>query len=199
MSAGSSAPNRAAAGPKAGGVFVEYSRVQSSRGGSPHSADPGSTPCPVPPKTEGKGPKLSKFLCFAVYSANLAFGRVYKPILDELGLTYTQYIALVALGEEDDQTVGVLGEKLFLESNTLTPILKKLEALGYIRRQRDPADERQVRLSLTAAGRRLLDKDPAASLFDATGLGADFPAVQQSVARLRDNLMRATQTEPGKP
>jgi DNA-binding MarR family transcriptional regulator len=150
-------------------------------------------------KAESQGPKLSNFLCFAVYSANLAFGRVYKPILEPLGLTYTQYIAMVALGEEDDQTVGVLGEKLFLESNTLTPILKKLESLGYIRRQRDPADERQVRVSLTVAGRRLLENDPAASLLDATGLGAEFPAVQQTVARLRDNLMRATQAEPGKP
>ena len=154
---------------------------------------------PRSPKAEGKGPKLSNFLCFAVYSANLAFGRVYKPVLEELGLTYTQYIAMVALCEEDDQTVGVLGEKLFLESNTLTPILKKLESLGYIRRRRDPADERQVRVSLTVAGRRLLENDPAASLVDATGLGADFPAVQKTVARLRDNLMRATQAEPGKP
>ena len=154
---------------------------------------------PRSPKAPNEGRKLSNFLCFAVYSANLAFGRVYKPILDALGLTYTQYIAMVALGEEDDQTVGVLGEKLFLESNTLTPILKKLESLGYIRRRRDPADERQVRVSLTLAGRRLLEKDPAASLVDATGLGADFPAVQQTVARLRDNLMRATQAEPGKP
>ena len=72
--------------------------------------------------------KLSNFLCFAIYSANLAFGRAYKPILDKLGLTYTQYVAMVALTEQDDQTVGALGEKLFLESNTLTPILKKLES-----------------------------------------------------------------------
>src|SRR5262245_29307261 len=114
--------------------------------------------------TAGKeSPKLSNFLCFAVYSANLAFGRAYKPILDPLGLTYTQYIALVALSDEDEQTVGVLGEKLFLESNTLTPILKKLESMGYIHRQRDPADERQVRVSLTTAGRRLLEKNIGAS------------------------------------
>lgn len=68
--------------------------------------------------------KLSDFLCFAVYSTNLAFGKAYKPILERLGLTYTQYITVVALWEQDDQTVGSLGEKLFLESNTLTPILK---------------------------------------------------------------------------
>jgi DNA-binding MarR family transcriptional regulator len=156
-------------------------------------------PVPRSPKAESKGRKLSNFLCFAVYSANLAFGRAYKPILEALGLTYTQYIAMVALSEEDDQTVSVLGEKLFLESNTLTPILKKLESMGYIRRQRDPADERQVRVSLTPAGRRLLEKDLGSSLVEATGLGEDFPVVQKTVARLRDNLLRATQAESGKP
>src|ERR1700677_3085369 len=99
--------------------------------------------------------KLAVFLFFAIYSANLAFGKAYKPILDELGLTYTQYITIIALWEEDNQTVSGLGEKLFLESNTLTPILKKLEGIGYLRRQRDSADERQVMVSLTEAGRRL--------------------------------------------
>ena len=145
------------------------------------------------PKAFSQGRKLSNFLCFAVYSANLAFGRAYKPILDALGLTYTQYIALVALTEEDEQTVSVLGEKLFLESNTLTPILKKLEQMGYIRRHRDPADERQVRVSLTPAGRRLLEKDLGESIVEATGLGKEFPAVQQTVSRLRDNLLRTTE------
>ncbi|ANM11020.1 MULTISPECIES: MarR family winged helix-turn-helix transcriptional regulator [unclassified Rhizobium] len=143
------------------------------------------------------GRKLSNFLCFAVYSANLAFGRAYKPILDALGLTYTQYIAMVALSEQDDQTVSMLGEKLFLESNTLTPILKKLEAVGFITRHRDPADERQVRVSLTPAGRAILETNPGSSLTDATGLGDDFPIVQKSVTRLRDNLLRA-QAEPEK-
>jgi DNA-binding MarR family transcriptional regulator len=148
------------------------------------------------PKAAGKGRKLSNFLCFAVYSANLAFGRAYKPILDAVGLTYTQYIAMVALSEQDEQTVSVLGEKLFLESNTLTPILKKLEQSGLVRRQRDPADERQVRLSLTQAGRRLLEKDLGGLLIDATGLGEEFPVVQQTVSRLRDNLIRNTTAEP---
>lgn len=139
-------------------------------------------------------PALSKFLCFAVYSANLAFGRAYKPLLDKLGLTYTQYIALVALSDARDQTVGALGEKLFLESNTLTPILKKLESLGFLERRRDPADERQVRLNLTQAGRAIVETDFSAQLIAATGLGEEeFPAVQQTVARLRDNLLSATQ------
>ena len=153
---------------------------------------------PPAPHTERESPKLSNFLCFAVYSANLAFGRAYKPILEALGLTYTQYIALVALAEEDDQTVGALGDKLFLESNTLTPMLKKLEQVGYVRRQRDPADERQVRISLTPAGRDLLNTETGVSLIEATGLGEDFAAVQRSVVRLRDNLLRATQAKPSK-
>ena len=150
------------------------------------------------PKPAPNGRKLSNFLCFAVYSANLAFGRAYKPILDAVGLTYTQYIAMVALSEDDEQTVSVLGEKMFLESNTLTPILKKLEQIGFIRRHRDPADERQVRVSLTPAGRRLIEKDLGDSLIDATGLGDEFPVVQQTVSRLRDNLLRNTQAEPEK-
>jgi DNA-binding MarR family transcriptional regulator len=156
-------------------------------------------PTPSSQKASDEGGKLSNFLCFAVYSANLAFGRAYKPILDKLGLTYTQYIAMVALSDADEQTVGALGEKLFLESNTLTPILKKLESMGFIRRQRDPADERQVRVSLTPAGRNVLETDPGAALLEATGLGEDFPVVQKTVARLRDNLLQATQAKPEKP
>ncbi|MDR9760848.1 MarR family transcriptional regulator [Rhizobium redzepovicii] len=151
-------------------------------------------PAPAAPGADRR--KLSTFLCFAVYSANLAFGRAYKPVLDALGLTYTQYIAMVALSEDDDQTVSMLGEKLFLESNTLTPILKKLESSGFITRHRDPADERQVRVSLTPAGRDLLDTDPGSVLIDAVGLGDDFPIVQKSVTRLRDNLLRARAQKP---
>ncbi|MDB5440542.1 MAG: marR family protein, partial [Caulobacteraceae bacterium] len=124
-------------------------------------------------------PKLADFLCFAIYSANLAYGRAYKPILERLGLTYTQYIAIVALWEEDNQTVSGLGEKLFLESNTLTPILKKLEVMGYLRRQRDPTDERQVLVSLTEAGRRLREKGLTMNLVEASGLSPeDFPKMQ---------------------
>jgi DNA-binding MarR family transcriptional regulator len=144
------------------------------------------------PKAKAKGQQLSKFLCFAVYSANLAFGRAYKPILDAVGLTYTQYIAMVALSEQDEQTVSALGEKLFLESNTLTPMLKKLEQTGYLRRTRDPSDERQVKVSLTAAGRRLLENELGARLVEACGLGDEFSVVQKNVVRLRDNLLRNT-------
>jgi MarR family transcriptional regulator, organic hydroperoxide resistance regulator len=138
---------------------------------------------------------LSDFLCFAVYSANLAFGKAYKPILEELGLTYTQYITIIALWEEDDQTVSGLGEKLFLESNTLTPILKKLEAMGYLERQRDPEDERQVRVSLTKGGRRLREKGLKMDLVEATGLAPDdFAKVQKAIVTLRNNLIASLRT-----
>jgi DNA-binding MarR family transcriptional regulator len=142
-----------------------------------------------------KPAKLGDFLCFAVYSANLAFGRAYRPILDKLGLTYTQYVTLVALSEDDDQTVGELGDKLFLESNTLTPILKKLEQLGLVDRRRDPADERQVRVNVTPAGRKLRQQveTSASGLFEATDLGDDFAKVQQTIARLRDNMLRSAE------
>jgi DNA-binding MarR family transcriptional regulator len=150
----------------------------------------------TPPNTT----KLGDFLCFAVYSANLAFGRAYRPILDKVGLTYTQYVALVALGEEENQTVGDLGDRLFLESNTLTPILKKLETLGLVERRRNPADERQVRVNLTAAGRKLRQQVEAnaSDLIGATGLGDDFGKVQRTVSRLRDNLLRSTGAADGK-
>jgi DNA-binding MarR family transcriptional regulator len=135
-------------------------------------------------------PKLADFLCFAIYSANLAYGRAYKPILDELGLTYTQWIAIVSLWEEDGQTVSGLGRKLFLESNTLTPILKKLEAMGYLKRRRNPKDERQVRVSLTEAGRKLRQKGAAMTLVKETRLAPkDFAKLQKAVSALRDNLL----------
>jgi DNA-binding MarR family transcriptional regulator len=140
--------------------------------------------------------KLSDFLCFAVYSTNLAFGKAYKPILEKLGLTYTQYITIVALWEEDNQTVGSLGEKLFLESNTLTPILKKLEAMGYLQRQRDPEDERQVRINLTKSGRDLRAGRPEMGLADATGLTLDdFTQMQKAIVTLRNNLIKSMNTE----
>jgi DNA-binding MarR family transcriptional regulator len=113
-----------------------------------------------------------------------------------LGLTYTQYITIVALWEEDHQTVGSLGEKLFLESNTLTPILKKLEAMGYLQRQRDPEDERQVRISLTKSGRQLREDRPEKGLSHATGLEPEeFAQLQNAIVKLRNNLIKSTKAE----
>ena len=146
----------------------------------------------APPPAAQRG--LADFLCFSIYSANLAFGRAYKPLLDELGITYTQWIAIVALWEEDHLTVKGLGERLFLESNTLTPILKKLEELGYVRRQRDPGDERQVIVSLTETGRSLRERGGRNNLVNATGLTSEeFAEIQKAVAKLRDNLVEHVQ------
>ena len=98
---------------------------------------------------------LDNQLCFALYSASLAMTRVYKPLLDELGLTYPQYLAMLVLWEQDGLMVSELGERLFLDSGTLTPLLKRLEAAGLITRLRAVADERRVHITLTAAGRQL--------------------------------------------
>ena len=137
---------------------------------------------------------LADYLCFSVYSTNLAFGKAYKSMLDKLGLTYTQYITVVALGEEAGVTVGRLGEKLFLESNTLTPILKKLEAMGYVERQRDPQDERVVRVRLSRSGRKLRDQgvESNACVVEAAGLTpAEFTKLQKTMVTLRDTLLKS--------
>lgn len=139
--------------------------------------------------------RLGEFLCFAVYSANHAFNRVYKPLLGALGLTYPQYLAMVALWEQDDQTVGGLGARLFLESSTLTPLIKRLETDGLVTRARDAEDERVVRVRLTAAGRALRVKAETVPgcILDASGLDA------VSLARLRNQISALRDTLAGTP
>jgi DNA-binding MarR family transcriptional regulator len=102
--------------------------------------------------------KVDNFICFALYSAGHAFTRLYKPLLDPLGLTYPQYLVMAVLWEKDDQPVGEIGEKLLLESSTLTPLLKRLETAGMVRRTRDRDDERVVRIRLTPEGAALKQK-----------------------------------------
>jgi DNA-binding MarR family transcriptional regulator len=99
--------------------------------------------------------KLDSQLCFAVYSASLAMTRLYKPLLAELNLTYPQYLVMLALWQRDGLTVSELGAQLSLDSGTLTPLLKRLEANALVSRLRDVADERRVHITLTAAGRKL--------------------------------------------
>jgi DNA-binding MarR family transcriptional regulator len=150
------------------------------------------------PPSDPSQRRLADFLCFAVYSANLAFGRAYRPILDALGLTYTQYVTMIALFEEEEQTVSGLGEKLFLESNTLTPILKKLEGMGYLERVRDKVDERQVRLRLTGEGRSLREKTSRINLADACGLSSDqFASLRKQIVELRNNLVESQRPKVG--
>ena len=101
---------------------------------------------------------LRKQLCFAVYSASHAFTRAYRILLEPLGLTYPQYLVLLVLWERDGMRVKEIGAQLYLDSGTLTPLLKRLEGLGYVRRVRDPTDERQVTILLTPAGQALEQK-----------------------------------------
>ncbi|EER58066.1 transcriptional regulator, MarR family [Acidovorax delafieldii 2AN] len=105
--------------------------------------------------------RLDNQVCFALYSASLAMTKLYKPLLDAIGLTYPQYLVMMVLWEQDGLTVSELGERLFLDSGTLTPLLKRLEAQGHIARLRDAQDERRVRLTLTTAGRALRDRAEA--------------------------------------
>jgi DNA-binding MarR family transcriptional regulator len=138
--------------------------------------------------------KLGDFMCFAVYSTNLAYSRVYKPVLEQLGLTYPQYVTIISLWEEGRQTVKGLSENLFLEPSTLTPMLKRLEAMGYVRRERDREDERSVRVSLTEAGRQLREKgfDYREITARASGLAPEeFRTLQKAIVNLRTNLMDA--------
>lgn len=101
---------------------------------------------------------LENQFCFALYSASLAMTKTYKPFLDKLGLTYPQYLVMLVLWQQDNVLVKSIGEKLFLDSGTLTPLLKRLEASSLIERTRDEADERQVRITLTREGRALKKK-----------------------------------------
>lgn len=121
--------------------------------------------------------KLDNQLCFAVYAAAHAFAQAYKPHLEPLGLTYPQYLVMLLLWERDGRSVNELGAPLHLDSGTLTPLLKRMEAAGFLSRQRDAKDERVTRIHLTAHGKSLSETAraiPAAMLcasgLDVTGL-----------------------------
>ena len=135
--------------------------------------------------------ELDNQLCFALYSASLAMTKVYKPLLDALGLTYPQYLAMLVLWERDGLMVSELGERLYLDSGTLTPLLKRLEASGFITRIRAVEDERRVHITLTAAGRKL--KTSAAKIPDCI-LNAsqcslpELVALTQQIQALRQRL-----------
>ncbi len=104
------------------------------------------------PMPRAASPSLDQLLCFSLYGANIAINRAYKPLLDELGLTYPQYLVLNVLWESGDATVGGIADRLALESSTITPLIKRLELSGLVERHRNPHDERQVIVSLTTAG-----------------------------------------------
>ncbi|MCZ8219781.1 MAG: MarR family transcriptional regulator [Acidovorax sp.] len=135
--------------------------------------------------------RLDNQVCFALYSASLAMTKLYKPLLDRIGLTYPQYLVMLVLWEQDGVTVSELGERLFLDSGTLTPLLKRLEAQGQIARLRDVQDERRVRITLTAEGRALRDQAeaiPQCVLQSSQCSIAELTALTSELKQLRDRL-----------
>ena len=136
---------------------------------------------------------LDNQLCFALYSTTLAMTKVYRKLLAQLGLTYPQYLVMLVLWEQDEITVSAIGERLFLDSATLTPLLKRLETAGVLQRTRSPEDERQVIVSVTPAGKRLHDKARAVppGLMCAMDCSpATLHALSNSLAALRHNLIK---------
>lgn len=136
---------------------------------------------------------LDNLLCFALYSANLAMHKLYRQLLSELGLTYPQYLAMLVLWERDDLTVSELGQRLFLDSATLTPLLKRLEVMGLIARTRSKDDERQVLITLTPAGRELKAKAtsiPSAVLCASACSPVQLADLKQQLETLRNNLLK---------
>jgi DNA-binding MarR family transcriptional regulator len=137
---------------------------------------------------------LGNQLCFAIYSTAHAFNRVYKPLLERLGLTYPQYLAMLVLWERDGLSVREIGDRLFLDSGTLTPLLKRLEAAELIKRTRSTEDERQVLIALTARGQALRDKArtvPQAILAASACSVAELTAMKNQLIGLRDRLNSA--------
>ena len=133
----------------------------------------------VPPDPGGDVLRLDHQLCFALYASSLAMTKVYKPLLDGLGLTYPQYLVMMALWERDHRAVGDLGDQLFLDSGTLTPLLKRMEVSGLLTRERAKEDERRVLVTLTPTGRALRER--------AAGVPMEIAcAAQVPLAEIRD-------------
>ena len=140
---------------------------------------------------------LDNQLCFSLYGASIAMSRVYKPMLDALGITYPQYLVLHALWEEDGRTIGAIAARLALDSSTITPLVKRLATAGLVARERDPADERSVRVRLTDAGRAMQAESTclARNVLARTGMTVD------QIATLTDQIhrLRRALVEPGEP
>ncbi|MGE3364162.1 MAG: MarR family winged helix-turn-helix transcriptional regulator [Rhizobiaceae bacterium] len=135
--------------------------------------------------------RLDQHICFALYSASAMLTRLYRPLLEPLNLTYPQYLAMLVLWEKCPRTVGELGEALRLDSATLTPLIKRLEAAGYVTRRRDPADERRVLIAPTPAGQALHKR--AADVPHA--MRCQLPIETDDLIALRSILDRLNQAE----
>jgi DNA-binding MarR family transcriptional regulator len=156
-----------------------------------------------PPRQDGATPAntlaLESQFCFALYSASHAMTKAYKPLLDRLGLTYPQYLVMLVLWEQDAILVKDIGARLFLDSGTLTPLLKRLEANGMVARNRDPGDERQVRISLSAPGKALRAQATAipAELLCASGQEpVAMGRLRRELASVRDDLFKLLDRAP---
>ncbi|MDT8760709.1 MarR family transcriptional regulator [Sphingomonas psychrotolerans] len=140
---------------------------------------------------------LDDQLCFSLYATSMAITRAYKPMLDTLGITYPQYLVLHALWEQDGRTVGAIAERLALESSTVTPLVKRLEAAGFVTRQRNPIDERQVQVRLTERGVEMREACGclAETLLDRAGMDAESLGIlNRGVQRLWKALR---ESQPG--
>lgn len=141
-----------------------------------------------------EAPRLDHQVCFALYSASRAATAVYRPMLENLGLTYPQYLVMLVLWESEPRGVKELGEELGLDSGTLSPLLKRLEALGFVERSRSGEDERRVAIHLTPAGRALSSNANGIPqhLADAAGLSAEeLEQLRTTLARLTEALHRS--------
>jgi DNA-binding MarR family transcriptional regulator len=140
--------------------------------------------------------QLANQLCFALYSTTHTYVSAYKPLLNKLGLTYPQYLVMLVLWEDDRQTVKALGERLFLDSGTVTPLLKRMQTAGLVQRSRDPSDERLVRISLTKSGTALREKAKGVPMKMVRATELSIP----EVVKLRDELLelrKALRTQIG--
>ena len=143
-------------------------------------------------------PTLDQQLCFALYGASMAITRAYKPLLDALEITYPQYLVLSALWEGDDQTVGAIAERLGLDSSNVTPLVKRMEGAGLVSRRRNPADERQVVVSLTEAGAAMQARSVCLGqrLFEAAGMSVEkLVQLNRDVQGFRDAVAAYTPPE----
>lgn len=134
---------------------------------------------------------LDKQICFTLYATSMAVNRMYKPLLDAMGITYPQYLVLNVLGERDGATIGGIAERLHLESSTVTPPVQRLEQAGLVTRQRSESDERQVEVRLTAAGRKLLERSTCLGekMLERAGLStAELNGLNRKIQALRDAL-----------
>ena len=136
---------------------------------------------------------LDDQLCFSLYAASIAINRLYKPMLDEMGITYPQYLVLSAVAEQQQMTIGAIADRLSLESSTVTPPVKRLEQAGLVERQRSKADERQVLVRLTDAGRALIQESRCLgdTLVERSGMTPEqFQSFNRQVQAFLDTLVR---------